>query len=299
MDADVPQRARLGGLIGVPADLTSVIIVLADSGPLTRECVEHALASDHPVEVILVDNGSEDGVPEALDRAYARDERVRVIYNRANLGFGPAVNRGAAQARGARLLVLNPDCLIDPDTISRMAAHIGPHTGLVGAIVQDEAGHVDPASRRKDPLLGRALATKLGFGEGGIDMGGPLPTNAEPVEIVSGAILLIPRGAFETLGGFDETFFLHCEDMDLCRRARDMGYQVILAGDVRVMHGKGGSSRHRPVFVSRHKHRSMFLWFRRHDPAARNVLVRAVVWLGIWAHFVVKIPGQLLKKKRR
>jgi N-acetylglucosaminyl-diphospho-decaprenol L-rhamnosyltransferase len=299
VDADVPQCPRVGGIIGVAAAVTSVVIVLADSGPLTRECVEHALASDRPVEVILVDNGSEDGVPEALDRAYARDDRVRVIYNRANLGFGPAVNRGAAQARGSQLLVLNPDCLIDPDTISRMAAYVGPHTGLVGAVVQDEAGVVDPASRRRDPLLGRALATKLGFGKTGIDIGGPLPGGATPVEVVSGAILLIPRGAFETLGGFDEAFFLHCEDIDLCRRARDMGYQVLLAGDVRVTHGKGGSSRHRPVFVSRHKHRSMFMWFRRHDPAAKNPLVRGLVWLGIWTHFVLKIPGQLLKKKRR
>ncbi|UPG89213.1 glycosyltransferase family 2 protein [Luteibacter aegosomaticola] len=279
-------------------ELTSIIIVLADSGPLTRECVEHALASDRPVEVILVDNGSDDGVPEALDRAYVGDDRVRVVYNRANLGFGPAVNRGAVHARGKWLLVLNPDCLIDPDTITRMGAHIGPHTGIVGAVVQDASGQVDPASRRRDPLLGRAIATKLGRG-GGIDIAGPLPAGAEPVEIVSGAILLMPRAAFETLGGFDETFFLHCEDMDLCRRARDMGYQVLLAGDVQVMHGKGGSSRHRPVFVSRHKHRSMFIWFRRHDPAATNPLVRAVVWLGIWAHFVLKIPGQLLRKKRR
>lgn len=279
-------------------DLTSVIIVLADSGPLTRECVEHALASDRPVQVIIVDNGSDDGVPEALDRAYAADDRVSVVYNRANLGFGPAVNRGAAQARGKLLLVLNPDCLIEPDTISRMAAHVGPHTGIVGAVVQDEAGHVDPASRRRDPLLARALATKLGRGSAGIDITGPLPTGAVPAEVVSGAILLMPRSVFETLGGFDEAFFLHCEDIDLCRRARDHGYQVLLAGDVRVMHGKGGSSRHRPVFVSRHKHRSMYLWFRRHDPAAKQPLVRWLVWLGIWSHFLLKIPGQLLRKRR-
>ncbi|MET0936157.1 MAG: glycosyltransferase family 2 protein [Luteibacter sp.] len=279
--------------------LTSIVIVLADSGPFTRECVDHALASTVPVEVIVVDNGSTDGIPEALDRAYADDDRVRVIYNRANLGFGPAVNRGAAQARGSRLLVLNPDCLVDPDTIARMAAHMDVHTGIVGAVVCDSAGNPDPASRRRDPLVGRAVRHMLGLGgKDGIDIGGPLPEGAEEVEDVSGAILLMPRAVFERLGGFDEAFFLHCEDLDLCRRARDGGYKVVLAGDVHVLHGKGGSSRHRPVFVSRHKHRSMYLWFRRHDPAARNPLVRAVVWLGIWAHFVVKIPGQLLRKRR-
>ncbi|WP_448100482.1 glycosyltransferase family 2 protein [Luteibacter jiangsuensis] len=279
--------------------LTSVVIVLADSGPFTRECVEHALASDVPVEVIVVDNGSTDGVPEAIDRACADDDRVRVVYNRANLGFGPAVNRGAAQARGEWLLVLNPDCLVAPDTIRRMAAHIDAHTGIVGAVVCDAEGNPDPASRRRDPLLRRSLATKLGHGgDAGIDIRGPMPDGAEAVEIVSGAIVLMPRSVFERLHGFDETFFLHCEDMDLCRRARDAGYKVLLAGDVRVLHGKGGSSRHRPVFVSRHKHRSMYLWFRRHDPAARNPLLRMAVWLGIWAHFLLKIPGQLLRKRR-
>jgi N-acetylglucosaminyl-diphospho-decaprenol L-rhamnosyltransferase len=279
--------------------LTSIIVVLADSGPFTRECVEHALRSSVPVEVILVDNGSVDGVAESLDRSYARDARVRVIYNRANLGFGPAVNRGAAQAKGDTLLVLNPDCLIEPDTIARMAACMDVHTGIVGAVVCDSEGHPDPASRRHDPLLRRALNTVLGRGgDAGIDIGGPLPNGPEEVEIASGAILLMPRAVFERLNGFDEDFFLHCEDMDLCRRSRDGGYKVVLAGDVRVLHGKGGSSRHRPVFVSRHKHRSMFLWFRRHDPAAKNLALRAIVWLGIWAHFLIKVPGQVLRKRR-
>jgi len=279
--------------------LTSIIVVLADSGPFTRECIEHALASDVPVEVIVVDNGSVDGVPESIDRAYARDARVSVLYNRANLGFGPAVNRGAAQAKGERLLVLNPDCLVQPDTISRMAACMDVHTGIVGAVVCDSEGQPDPASRRRDPLLRRALNTLTGRrGEEGIDIGGPIPARAEEVEIVSGAILLLPRTVFDRLQGFDEDFFLHCEDMDLCRRARDAGYKVLLAGDVRVLHGKGGSSRHRPVFVSRHKHRSMYLWFRRHDPAARNALTRAVVWAGIWAHFLMKIPGQVARKRK-
>src|SRR5690348_18248873 len=100
--------------------LTSIIIVAADSGASLRECVVRALASERPIEVILVDNGSRDGVPQALARAYERDERVRVVYNHANLGFGPAMNVGARQARGDALLVLNPDCMLEPDTLSRM-----------------------------------------------------------------------------------------------------------------------------------------------------------------------------------
>ena len=77
---------------------------------------------------------------------------------------------------------------------------------------------------------------------------------------------------------------------------RDAGYRVVLAGNVRVLHGKGGSSRHRPVFVSWHKHRGMWRWFRTFDPAARKPHVASLVWLGIWAHFALKVPGQLWRR---
>jgi GT2 family glycosyltransferase len=111
--------------------------------------------------------------------------------------------------------------------------------------------------------------------------------------------MLMTRAMFQRLGGFDEDYFLHCEDLDLCRRVRDIGYKVLLAGDIRVQHGKGSSSRHRPVFVSRYKHRGMWRWFRKHDPASRNPLVAAAVWLGIWAHFLLQIPGQLWRRLLR
>jgi GT2 family glycosyltransferase len=108
--------------------------------------------------------------------------------------------------------------------------------------------------------------------------------------------MLVPRPVFERLGGFDEAYFLHCEDLDLCRRARDAGYKVLLAGDVRVHHGKGGSSRHRPVFVSWHKHRGMWHWFRKFDPAARSRFTRALVWCSVWLHFALTAPALWLRR---
>jgi GT2 family glycosyltransferase len=276
-----------------------VIVVCADSGASLHECVQRVLDSALPLELILVDNGSTDGVPQALEQAHAAEPRLRLLYNGANLGFGPAVNRAAATARGEHLLVLNPDCLLEADTLPRMLdvldAH--PHAGIVGAVVCAADGTPDPASYRRDPLLRRALATVLGA-RGGMNIDGAMPAGVVPAEAVSGALMLLPRKVFERLGGFDEAYFLHCEDLDLCRRARDAGHQVLLAGDVRVLHGKGGSSRHRPVFVSRHKHRGMWRWFRKFDPAARNPLLAGVVWLGIWAHFVLQLPGQLWRLAR-
>ncbi|HET7931166.1 MAG TPA: glycosyltransferase family 2 protein [Rhodanobacteraceae bacterium] len=287
----------------------SIIIIAADSGPSLRECVLRALASSVPVEVIVADNGSRDGVPQALARACENDARVRVLYNHANLGFGPAVNRAAHKANGNALLVLNPDCMLDGDTLARLLDVLATHpgAGVVGVVVCSDDGTPDPASRRRDPLLRRSLNQMSGRAAReaedpkfeGVNVPGPIPDKLIEAENISGALMLLPRAAFDHLQGFDEGYFLHCEDLDLCRRARDAGYQVLLAGDVRVHHGKGGSSRHRPVFVSYHKHRGMWRWFRKFDPAARKPLTRAVVWCGLTGHFFVSAPKLWLRRATR
>lgn len=288
--------------------VASIIVVSADSGAGLRECVARALGSSVPIEVIVIDNASSDGVPQQIAREYAADPRVRVAFHDANLGFGPAVNRGAKLAQADVLLILNPDCMLESDTAERMlgAARAHSNAGVIGVVVCDADGNPDPASRRRDPLLRRSLMTLSGLASretrdpkyAGINVPGPMPDAAVDVENVSGALMLVPRAVFERLGGFDETYFLHCEDLDLCRRARDAGYAVLLAGNVRVLHGKGGSSRHRPVFVSRHKHRGMWRWFAKFDPAARNPFVRTAVWCGIWLHFALTAPLLALRRRK-
>ncbi len=285
----------------LPAPVLSVIVVAADSGPELRECVHRILGCSLPLELILVDNASLDGVPPAIERAHQQEPRLKVIYSHRNLGFGPAVNLAARQASGHSLLILNPDCLPSEDDLRRLLAlqAASPKAGLIGVVVCDAAGRPDPASWRRDPLLHRALNTLFGRRGDAVQIEQEIPAEVIEAEAISGALMLMTREMFERLGGFDENYFLHCEDLDLCRRVRDIGYKVLLAGDVRVEHGKGSSSRHRPVFVSRHKHRGMWRWFRSHDPAARNPLVAGVVWLGIWAHFLMQIPGQLWRRLSR
>lgn len=280
------------------AIVLSVIVVSADSGPMMRECVRRLLNSTISLEVVLVDNGSNDGVPQAIGRAYAGDPRLTVVYNRANLGFGPAMNIGASKARGHALLLLNPDCLVTENDLRRLLEVLAtnPKAGLVGAVVCDAEGRPDPASWRRDPLLRRAIKTIFGRSGEGVNVDEEIPAEVIEAEAVSGALMLMPRTMFNRVGGFDEEYFLHCEDLDLCRRVRDMNFQVLLAGDVRVLHGKGVSSNHRPVFVSRSKHRGMWRWFRKHDPAGRNPLVAGVVWVGIWLHYLILIPGQMLRR---
>jgi GT2 family glycosyltransferase len=282
--------------------LTSVVVTAANSGNDLATCVERVAASTAPIEVIVSDNESTDGSVDAVESRWKGDDRVRIVRNGANLGFGAACNRAAAVARGDVLLILNPDCRVEGDTVSRLRAVLAGNSriGVVGATIVDENGRYEPASRRRDPFLRRALTTKLGLSRlEGANIADVAHSSVEVVDAVSGALMMIPRALYRQIGGFDEGYFLHCEDLDLCKRARNAGADVVCANDVRVVHVKGTSSRTRPVFVARHKHRGMWRWFVKFDPAARNPLLRAFVWGGLWMHFVLMAPWYALQKARR
>jgi GT2 family glycosyltransferase len=277
--------------------LTSVVIVAADSGPALVECVAGVLAGSAPVEVMVVDNASRDQSVDAVASRHSGDARVRIVRNAHNLGFGSGCNRGAAVAAGDALLFLNPDCEIAADVVLRLRAQLNSDIGVLGVGIVNPDGTPEPASRRRDPTLRRSLMTLTGLARfealsplfAGVTL--PPPGHGlEPVDAVSGALMLVPRAVFDQIGGFDEGYFLHAEDFDLCRRVRDSGFRVACDNSITVKHGKGGSSRHRPLFVARHKHRGMWRWFAKFDPAARNPLLRAVVCAGLWLHFVAQAP---------
>jgi GT2 family glycosyltransferase len=299
-EAREPGPAGQDGLI-------SVIIVAADSGAGPAECVAHVLDSTCAVEVIVVDNASTDGCVAAVASRWPDDTRVHIVRNASNLGFGTGCNRGAAIATGDALLFLNPDCAVAPDTLARLRAASNPANGLLGVDIVDADGVPEAASRRRDPLLRRAFMAVTGLAR--LERRWPalagvvLPPaesrpSVEDVDAVSGALMYLPRAVFDRVGGFDENYFLHAEDLDLCRRVRDAGLRVACVNTIKVLHGKGGSSRHRPIFVARHKHRGMWRWFVKFDPAARNPLLRATVWIGLWLHFAALLPINAWRQAR-
>lgn len=290
--------------------LTTLVVVAADSGPLLAKAVDSALASDVPVEIVLVDNASTDGEVELVAERHCGDARLRILKNDANLGFGPACNRGAAIAQGDVLVFLNPDCELRTDSVRGLREVLDSHDriGLLGVMVCDPDGLPARGNRRRDPSLRRALMTLSGLSRlesrwaafAGIEMppasGSP---EIEPVEAVSGACMAMPRGAFDGVAGFDEGYFLHVEDLDLCRRVRGAGWKVSIAHTVRVTHTQGSSSYSRPLFVSRHKHRSMWRYFVKFDPAARSWILRCLVAVGISTHYLMQASKYLVSERLR
>jgi GT2 family glycosyltransferase len=106
----------------------------------------------------------------------------------------------------------------------------------------------------------------------------------------------MPRGLFDRLQGFDTSYRLHAEDLDLCRRSREAGALVAVANDVCVVHIRGVSSRSRPFFVEWHKHRGLWRYFSKFEAQRRSFFTRYAVFAAIWGRFPFAVLGALRRR---
>lgn len=259
------------------------VVVSYRSAETIGICLQRLCAADEVEAIRVVDNGSDDGTLDIVQRLAAGEPRLKFIANPDNPGFAVACNQGASASAESWVAFVNPDCLVERDTLARLREYAEQSGGaLVGCELVDEDGVPDPASRRRDPrfasmLAGRRRELSLASDD----------TALQSVEAVSGALMLLPRTLFETVGGFDEAYRLHAEDLDLCRRVRVAGGHVLIANDVRVVHIRGVSSRSRPFFVEWHKHLGLWRYFRKFEAARLALPTRALITLAIGARFCV------------
>ena len=261
----------------------AAIVVAFNSEETLDECLTRLRAAEDVVEIRVVDNDSRDGSLDIVQRHALADPRLRFIANPDNPGFAVACNQGAAETHAPWLAFVNPDCFVEADTLRRMQAHaLRADGGLIGADLVYVVGVRDVSARRRDPDFA-AMLRDPSRARLDVELDAAQPLQA--VDAVSGALMLMPRGLFERIGGFDAGYRLHAEDLDLCRRARAEGALVACANDVRVLHVRGVSSRPRPLFVEWHKHRGFWRYYRRFDASGDGRLVRAAVFGLIWGRF--------------
>lgn len=274
-----------------PAPDIAVVVVTHESAATLDDCLQRLRAADGVAAIRVVDNASTDGTLEIAQRHALADPRLRFIANPDNPGFAVGCNQGAEdalQAGGvAWLAFVNPDALVQTDTLARLRALAAQRPGemLLGADLVDEDGVRDAAARRRDPDFA-AMLRRAGGGARASMAVAPDDAHAlQDVEAVSGALMLLPRALFERLGGLDTAYRLHAEDLDLCRRARIAGARVAVANHVRVVHVRGVSSRARPLFVEWHKHRGLWRYFDRFEAPRRGPMTRIAVFTAIWLRF--------------
>lgn len=233
--------------------MLSIIIVNWNSLDYLRACLRSIfyLEPTAGFEVIVVDNSS-----TTDPRPWIAEEfpAVKVIRSEHNLGFSRANNLGVRHASGKYLLFLNPDTVLIGSALSTMLSSFQklPEAGILGCRLLNTDGTVQTSCIQRFPtLLNQLLDLEwLRSRWPRWSLWGIAPLfsdNLEPVavEVVSGACLMMSRDVFERVGGFNESYFMYAEDVDLCYRTRAAGSKVYYSGHAQVVHHGGGPSKAR------------------------------------------------------
>jgi N-acetylglucosaminyl-diphospho-decaprenol L-rhamnosyltransferase len=276
-----------------------VVIVNWNGGQLIWQAVNAlyrtaVTASEISVNLIVVDNASDDGSPDCIQTDFPD---VRLIRNQSNRGFAAACNQGARAGNAEFILFLNPDARIDRESLIRMIDWFhgpdGARTAVLGPQICNEGGHVERTCARR-PLLGHLLCRATGLHR-------VLPSawsdftmhefdhlSSQRVGQVIGACFLTPRKLFEMLNGFDERFFVYFEEVDYCHRAALLGYHTQFLASVSVFHLGGGTT-------NRVKGFRMFLSLRSRIIYARKWFSRPGAMIVTLTAMGIEIPIRALR----
>jgi hypothetical protein len=232
----------------------SILIVSYNTRELTLECLRSVFDQTRGIkfEVIVVDNASTDGSPDAIA---SRFPQARLTRLERNIGFAAGNNLAAGTAGGRRLLLLNPDTVILDAAVNRVMefADAHPSAGIVGGRTFYGDGSLNYTSCHGRPTVWSLLC--MGFGLSSIfrrsrlfnpeSLGSWKRDTVREVDVVTGCFLLIDRDLWQRLGGFDESFFMYGEETDLCLRAWDLGSRCMICPEAKLIHHGGRSERAR------------------------------------------------------
>lgn len=289
------------------ADITSVVIVNFNAGAYLVAAVESVLAQKQAVEIIVVDNNSDDDSIARLRERFS-DAEACVVELDANYGFAHACNTGIARARGATLLMLNPDCRMAPKSLGRLktALESRPDLGMVGPLMVNPDGSEQRGGRRDIPNPWQIFCMILQFHRmmpnhprfRGINLHGqPLPDQPVEVQAISGACMLVKRAVVEKVGTLDSDYFLHFEDLDWCLRFANAGFGILFAPRAVVEHTQGVCGRGRVRRVAYHKHRSLLIFLRKNFTQFYPSSFMALVSFAVTVRFAVIVAISLFVRR--
>ena len=278
-----------------------IIIVNYNAGDWLRRSIASALEYSNG-HITVVDNASQDDSVADAQKVLS-DSRLDWQLNHQNVGFAAANNQILRSVDTDYAILMNPDCELQPNCIERLLAAFSkdPSLGLASGLILNENGSVQVTCRRKFPTPWSALVRMLQLHRlspnnpqfANFDYGGDL-TRHSPfayVEAVSGAFMMVRVKAMHEVGLLDEDYFMHCEDLDWCKRFDLAGWKVGSEPSAVVTHAKGISSKSRPVRVLWSLHKGMLRFFDKFYRRQTSWPLRWLVILGVYLSFV----GRALK----
>lgn len=229
----------------------SVVLVNFNTRPFILKCIDSIFINNpnDDIEIIIVDNNSQDGSVSAIQSYYPH---IKLIKNTNNVGYAKAINQGIKIAKGEYILLLNPDTIVFPDTL-KIAINFmdkNPLAGVVTCKVELEDGKIDPACHRGFPTPWASFCYFVGLERlfpksrlfGRYHLGWlPLDTIHE-IDTPSGCFYLIRRSVIDEVGLLDENYFLFYEEVDWSYRIKQKGWKIYFLPEAKILHYKGVSS---------------------------------------------------------
>ncbi len=273
---EVGGAAATGAAVGAVA----AVIVNYNARDHLLPCIQ-SLRADGVERIVVVDNDSHDGSAETLAEG---DPEARWLPTGANLGYGTAANLGVAATTEPYVLVLNPDVVVEPGAVKALSAALDrdPRLALVGPRVEEPDGTRYPSARRFPDLVTAAGHAFLGYVapsnrfSRAYKLADQDPDQPHDVDWISGSCFLARRRAYEEVGGFDESYFMYVEDVDLCWRLGRAGWRVGYEPAGRVVHAGAASTNQTPYRMILEHHRSLWRFACKSTSGARRATLPLV-----------------------
>ncbi|SHH34062.1 glycosyltransferase family 2 protein [Tepidibacter thalassicus] len=291
--------------------MLSIIIVNYKTYKLTKQTINSIIEKDHNFnyEIILVDNASNDGSVDKLEREFKQkidDNIIKIVKNEENLGFSKANNIGIKISKGEYILTLNSDTVIVDDCLRKCLEYIKKdnNIGALGCKVLLPNGKIDKSCKRGFPTPQASLFYMLKFDRlfpnnvkfGQYNLTYLNENEINEVDSLVGAFMIVPKKVISEVGMFDEDFFMYGEDIDWCYRIKKAGYKVIYYPKAQIIHYKGSSSRKKRFKTIYEFHRAMYLFYNKHYKKEYSNLVTLIVYLGILFKLILSLLLNLFKR---
>lgn len=275
----------------------SIIMINFNTKKLTEQAVASIFQCSPKIsfEIIIVDNSSDE-----TQRYDMNQDGVCIFSHIANKGFGNACNFGAEKASGRYLLFLNSDTIMHKETLEQCVSYLDNHNrvGALGERTLLEDGTLDHACKRGFPTPSASFYYFIGLDKKhpkSHKLGAYRQTfldehSVGEVDAVAGSFLMMPANIFQGIGGFDESFFMYGEDLDLCYRIKEKGYQIVYYGQASITHLKGQSGLHtKSKIVIYHFYNAMQIFYKKHYRKKYRLLVSAAVFFAIKLKYIITL----------
>ena len=283
----------------------SIIVVNYNVRFFLEQCLYSVMNACRGVEseIFVVDNNSVDGSINMLKDKFPQ---VKVIANKENLGFSKANNQAMRLSKGEYVLLLNPDTVLEDETISKVIEFMDAHqeAGGLGVKMIDGKGKFLPESKRGLPTPAVAFYKVFGFSRlfpkskifNRYHLGFLDKDKVNEVDILAGAFMLLRQKTIDTTGLLDETFFMYGEDIDLSYRITKAGYKNYYFPETRIIHYKGESTKKSSINYILVFYNAMIIFAKKHFSQKNARLFSFLINIAIYLRALIAIALRFLNK---